>query len=63
MAEECVIEKRPDERAHLARVSFDELRLVDAVDQNDDPDIAERAEHRLELAQEFVALFRASFST
>ena len=44
MAEELVVEQRPDQGPHLAGVALDLLGLVDAVDQDDDPGVAERVE-------------------
>ena len=59
MPQELVVEQRPDQGAHLARVALDLLRLVDPVDQDDDPRVAERVQHRLELAEQLVALLAA----
>ena len=54
-----MVEQRPDQRPHLARVALDLLRLVDAVDQDDDPAVAERLEHALELPEQLVPLLAA----
>ena len=59
MAEELVVEQGPDQGAHLARVALDHLGLVHAVDQDDDPGVAERGEHALELAEQLVTLLAA----
>ena len=55
--QEFVVEKRPDERPHLSRIALDLLRLIDAIDQDDDSRIAQRMENRLKLAQELISLF------
>ena len=50
MPEEFVVEQRPDERAHFAWIAFDLLRLVNAIDEDDDSGITKRVENRLKLA-------------
>ena len=51
-----MVQQRPDQGPHLARVALDLLRLVDPVDQDDDAGVAEGAQDPLELAQQLVAL-------
>ena len=55
VAEELVVQQRPDQGAHLAGVALDLLGLVDPVDQHDDAGVTQRVEHALELAQQLVA--------
>ena len=62
MPEELVVEQRPDQGAHLAGVALDLLGLVDPVDQDDDPRVAERLEHGLELAEQLVTLLAAGLA-
>ena len=47
MAEELVVQERPDQGPHLARIALDLLRFVHPVDQDDDARVAQRVEHAL----------------
>src|SRR5271165_4522571 len=51
MTQKLVIQERPDQGTHLARVALDLLRFIDPVNQHDDAAIAETAEHSLEFPQ------------
>ncbi len=44
MPQELVVEQGPHQGAHLAGVALDQLGLVDPVDQDDDPRVAERVQ-------------------
>jgi hypothetical protein len=55
VAEELVVQQRPDQGAHLAGVALDLLRLVDPIDQDDDPRVAQGVQDPLELPQQFIA--------
>src|SRR5271170_6337177 len=51
VSQALVVQERPDERAHLAGITLDLLRLIHTIDQDDDAREAQRMEDSLELAQ------------
>ena len=51
VAEELVVQERPDERSHLTGITLDLLGLVHTIDQDDDASETQRVENSLKLAQ------------
>ena len=60
VAEELVVEERPDESPHLPRIALDLLGFIHPVDQDDDALVAQGIENALELAQELISFFGAA---
>ena len=59
MLEELVVEHRPEQGPHLLGRAVDQVRLVDAIDEDHDAGVAERAQNALQLGQQLVAVVGA----
>ena len=59
MLEKFVVQHRPQQGPHRFGGAVDQMRLVDPIDQHDDPGVAERLQNALQLDEQFVAVVGA----